>query len=111
MADGPRSCLEAVEGAARTLRGAQGRCRGRGPFEFAIAKTALIPPLLRRLHARVTHVDCRRHLAQMHSFCKNAFRGPGTQLVVSAALSRRKGPFRAARGWVLPHAKSGGGWN
>ena len=43
-------------------------------------------------------------------FLKARFCGPGTQLVVSAALSRRKGPFWTARGWALPPAKSGGGW-
>ena len=31
------------------------------------------------------------------SFFQKRVRGPGTQLVVSAALSRRRGPFRAAR--------------
>ena len=35
----------------------------------------------------------------MRNFCKNAFRGPGTHLVVSAALSRRKGPFWT-RSWI-----------
>ena len=52
----------------------------------------------------------RRHPEDQGLYCKSAFRGPETRLAVSAALSRRKGPFRTARGWVLSPATSGVCW-
>ena len=54
-----------------------------------------ISPLLRQEHARVALADLRPRLAKIYAFCKNAFRGPGIRIAVSAALSRRKAVSKA----------------
>ena len=71
---------------------------GTGSLNSRSRKRRRSPYFSFRSSAGCVPVGQGQHSVQMHRFCRNAFRGPEAQIAASAALSRRKGPLRTARG-------------